>query len=109
MLTEVVFRDTDQQTGEHGRLKNVDPHAGQISGIRIVTGRTGQFERIEFFIGLRLFTEGDNAPLVIHLQYAETRCFLAAHGFDGDTDIRLALAVLLDEGTIVHPIQVITG
>ena len=56
-----------------------------------------------------LLGEVDDLAGVINLHEAERRGALLIHGHGGDGDVSLGLAMLQDEGLVVHAVEVITG
>ena len=60
-------------------------------------------------VALGLLGEVDDLAGVINLHEAERRGALLIHGHGGDGDVSLGLAMLQDEGLVVHAVEVITG
>ena len=70
-------------------------------------GAGGEFEVVQFRVGLWLFHEVDDAARVIHFEDAEVGCGFSRYGFDGDGEVRAFCAVRGDKVPVVHPIEVI--
>lgn len=103
----------DEQLLHSPSVEDVDTHGrdvGHLLGALGVEAEDGgvHLHRLEG-IALGLLGEVDDLARVINLHEAEGGGALLVHGHGGDGDVSLGLAVLDDEGLVVHAVEVVTG
>jgi len=95
------------------RGEDVDAHGrdeGHLLGALLVEAKDGGVHRHRLQgVALGLLREVNDATGIVDLHETERRGALLVHGDGGDSDVGANLAVLLDEGAVVHAVQVVTG
>ena len=103
-VVAAVFREERSQSVF---FKDVDAHGGHVRFVGVAAGCRGEFEVVQFGVGLRFFYEVGDAPGVIYFEEAEFGRDFSRDGFDCDGEVCAFFAVFGDEVPVVHAVEVV--